>query len=181
MSVKTPSLSNLANPYPTATKAPLAPSGAGERKPSSRVVGAGRSQPAPLWSPDQTPTPGGLGKTPPTPDLSETPRPTGAASDGDEPAGSGAVSDPTPIGVIDPGADVNSFKQLASGYVEVEFEIQADGQVASVTLLKGTGIAAVDTDLLVYFKTFRWNPKLVGGVAVSSRQSMDFQLEARRN
>lgn len=91
------------------------------------------------------------------------------------------MSEPTPIGVIDPGADVESFKQLASGYVEVEFEILADGEVAAVTLLQGTGIAAVDTDLVVYFKKFRWNPKLVGGVAVDSRQSMDFQLEARRN
>lgn len=138
---------------------------------SAPQAGAPRSrrrprEAAPLWSPSE--------QVSPTPESGPQ---TSVGDGGGESAG--VVSEPTPIGVIDPGADVASFKGLASGYVEVEFEISAKGDAVKVELLTGTGVTQVDADLVAYFKTFRWKPKTVGGVAVVGSQTMDFQVESR--
>ena len=129
---------------------------------------------APLWNPDTAPEqPSGS----PTP--SETPPPNGSpTSAGDQPGGE--VSGPSPIGVIDPGLDVSSLKALTSSYIEVEFELAADGKAKSVRLLQGTGDIAIDRDLVAYFQTFRWNPKRVAGVAVEATETMDFLIENKK-
>ncbi len=161
---------NIPRAYPTARRSPAAQRE--ESKPSSVRR---PTETAPLWvqeAASPTPQPGPSQAASPIPAPPESPE-----GDGDS---RGVVSEPTPIGVLDPGVDVASFKALASAYVEVEFTIEADGSASRVTLLRGTGIPQVDVDLVAYFKSFRWNPKLVGGVAVSGSQSMDFQVESRK-
>lgn len=162
---------NAPKSYPTARRSPAV------RREESKPRSARRSiEPAPLWvpetaSPTPQPSPSQAADHPPpvSPDLPD--------GDGDS---RGVVSEPTPIGMIDPGVDVASFKALTSAYVEVEFSIEPDGSVSQVALLRGTGIPRVDQELEAYFKSFRWNPKLVGGVAVKGSQSMDFQVESRK-
>lgn len=160
-------VANVPQAYPTARRSPAV------QGKSARPRAARRStESAPLWIPETaSPTPQ------PVPSDAASPTPEPPDGEGDS---RGVVSEPTPIGVIDPGVDVASFKALASAYVEVEFAIEKDGSSSRVTLLRGTGIPRVDADLVAYFQSFRWNPKLVAGVAVTGSQSMDFQVENRK-
>lgn len=153
--------------YPKASNVP--------KQPSSTPSSASRrprrgSETAPLWTPETTPI---------QPLASASPTASPNPGSGEHHEGDGAVSDPSPIGIIDPGKDVPSFKALASAYVEVEFKIAADGKATDVRLLQSSGNAQADQDLLVYFRSFRWNPKTVAGVAVAATESMDFQHESK--
>jgi hypothetical protein len=68
---------------------------------------------------------------------------------------------------------------LRAADIEARFEIGADGAVNSVTLDPGTGIAAVDAEILAFLKTVRWSPKTVGGIAVAGGQELTFSKRAK--
>lgn len=91
--------------------------------------------------------------------------------------GQGVVVEARPIGRVD--LNTPGFMALKSAEIVARFEIAADGAVVSVTLDPGTGIPAVDAEVVAYLKTTSWAPKTVGGVAVAGQQELDFTKEAR--
>lgn len=163
-----PQSPQIPSTYPKASAVPRQPS----NTPGSASLRPRRgSETAPLWTPDTAPS---------QPLASASPTASPGPGSGEQHEGNGAVSYPSPIGIIDPGKDVPSLRALASANIEVEFDIAADGKVTNVRLLQGSGNAQVDQDLQVYFRGFRWNPKTVAGIAVAAKESMDFQHEPKR-
>jgi hypothetical protein len=69
-----------------------------------------------------------------------------------------------------------AFDSLRSGEIEAQFEIAADGS-ATVTLLKKTGDAEADRQVLESLRTIEWVPKTVGGIPVADLQTLDFSVQ----
>lgn len=82
-----------------------------------------------------------------------------------------------PTGRVD--LNTPGFLALKSADIVARFEIAADGTVTEVTLDPGTGIPAVDTEVLAFLKTIPWAPKTIGGVAVAGQGELDFSIAAR--
>lgn len=171
---------------PVAPEYPLALRPPSSSRPTGAAPASRRERPrdsVPLWSPENdtaplsSPTPGA---TPGPPPGEEPAGPPPGEERGGQPGqgdSDGVVVEAHPKGRVD--LNTPGFMALKSAEIVAVFEIASDGSVTSVKLSPGTGIAAVDAEVIAFLKTVPWEPKTVGGIPVAGMQELDFSKEAR--
>jgi TonB family protein len=87
------------------------------------------------------------------------------------------VVEARPLGRVDVATP--GYLALVSAEFEARFEIASDGTTTDVTLVPGTGVTAVDAEVVAFLKTVRWSPKTVGGIAVADVQTLTISKDAR--
>ncbi len=98
------------------------------------------------------------------------------AQSGDSPLGDGDVSVALMRYFPDPQPDLSSLPHGTDGNVIIEVLIDAQGHIASASLVQGLG-DAVDKAVLATLQTWTFAPATKDGIAVASKQEIVFHYQ----